>query len=118
MTDYDRARPDLFVRSGSAKALAERLGMDPAVLQQSIVSSTLTAPYIVMGPVISSVTTTEGGLSIDRHGAVRKADGGRIAGLYAAGAVAQSGMRLHGHGLHIAWAVVSGRAAGRSAAQL
>ncbi len=40
-----------------------------------------------------------------------------IPGLYAAGATGQGGLLLKGHGHHLAWAFVSGRRAGRLAAQ-
>jgi hypothetical protein len=40
-----------------------------------------------------------------------------IPGLYAAGSTGQGGLLLKGHGHHLAWAFVSGRRAGRLAAQ-
>jgi fumarate reductase flavoprotein subunit len=42
--------------------------------------------------------------------------GGPIPGLFAAGSTGQGGMLLPAHGQHLAWAFVSGRIAGRSAA--
>jgi fumarate reductase flavoprotein subunit len=42
--------------------------------------------------------------------------GQAISGLYAAGASGQGGLLLRGHGHHLAWAFVSGRIAGASAA--
>ena len=39
-----------------------------------------------------------------------------IPGLYAAGSTGQGGLLLKGHGHHLAWAFVSGRRAGRHAA--
>lgn len=43
--------------------------------------------------------------------------GSPVSGLYAAGGAAQGGMLLKGHGLHIAWAMTSGRIAGETAAR-
>jgi fumarate reductase flavoprotein subunit len=117
MNDYERARPDLFTRGADAASLAHLLGVDVAPIERALASTggRLSPPYIAMGPVVSTVTTTEGGLVVDRSCAVLDNDAATIGGLYAAGSVAQSGMTLFGHGLHIGWAVVSGRIAGRSA---
>jgi fumarate reductase flavoprotein subunit len=117
--DYERARPELVHRGATVEALARSLGADPVALAQSIAAAPkpLTAPFVALGPAVSTVTVTEGGLSVDRRCAVLRADGSPIAGLYAAGGCAQSGMRLSGHGLHIGWAIVSGRLAGAAAAQ-
>lgn len=119
MRDYERARPDLFRRGSSPSELARVLGVDGAKLQNAIASTgkNLKPPFIAMGPVVSTVTVTEGGLAVNRACAVLRQDGTPIGRLYASGGVAQGGMRLSGHGLHIAWAVVSGRIAGRSSAQ-
>lgn len=118
MSDYERARPDLFVRGNTPAELAKALNMDVASLTAALASSSLRAPYTVMGPVVSSVTTSEGGIAVDRSCAVLREDGTTFSRLFASGATAQSGMRLSGHGLHIAWAVVSGRIAGAAAARL
>lgn len=60
--------------------------------------------------------TTEGGVAInDRMEALDEA-GRVIPGLYAAGSNGMGGVVLWGHGLHIAWAMTSGRIAGRNAA--
>jgi len=47
---------------------------------------------------------------------VLDAAGQPIPGLHAAGATGQGGLLLKGHGLHLMWALVSGRTAGRAAA--
>ncbi len=70
---------------------------------------------VLLGPVISTVTVTEGGLAVDTSCRVLRRDGAPIPGRFAAGGVAQGGMRLSGHGLHIGWAIVSGRLAAQSA---
>jgi len=59
----------------------------------------------------------EGGLRVDPQHRVLDAAGQAIPGLYAAGSTGQGGLLLKGHGHHLAWAFVSGRRAGRFAAQ-
>lgn len=119
MKDYERARPDLFRMARDPGEIAALVGCELAPVQAALASSasSFRPPYFVMGPVISTVTTTEGGLVVNEDCAILDETGVPIAGLFAAGAVAQSGMALSGHGLHIAWAVVSGRRAGRSASR-
>ncbi|MEJ1158914.1 FAD-dependent oxidoreductase [Prosthecomicrobium sp. N25] len=118
--DYERARPELICRAPSTELLAAALRLDPARLEASIRSKAekLSPPFVALGPVVSTVTVTEGGLSVDDQCRVLKADGSPVERLFGVGGAAQSGMRLSGHGLHIGWAVVSGRIAGRSASQL
>jgi len=60
---------------------------------------------------------SEGGLRVDSQHRVLDAHGLPLAGLYAAGSTGQGGLLLKGHGHHLAWAFVSGRRAGRLAAQ-
>jgi predicted oxidoreductase len=48
---------------------------------------------------------------------VQRADGSVIDGLFAAGSTGQGGLLLEGHGHHLGWAFISGRIAGRNAAQ-
>lgn len=117
--DYERARPELVHRGETVEALAASLGADAEALRRSIAEAgdRLRGPFVALGPAVSTVTVTEGGLSVDRRCAVLREDGTAIDRLYAAGGCAQSGMRLSGHGLHIGWAIVSGRLAGAAAAQ-
>jgi fumarate reductase flavoprotein subunit len=77
----------------------------------------LEAPFIALGPVRSVFVHNEGGLAVDREHRVLGAHGQPIPGLYAAGATGQGGLLLKGHGHHLAWAFVSGRRAGRFAAE-
>ena len=51
---------------------------------------------------------------INRHLQVLDQDGNVIPGLYAVGQNGLGGMILWGHGLHIAWALTSGRLAGEA----
>jgi len=56
-------------------------------------------------------------LAVDGCCRVLGENGSVVPGLYAAGSAAQGGMLLKGHGLHIAWAMTSGRIAGAMAAR-
>jgi len=68
-------------------------------------------------PVRSAFVHSVGALAVDGRHRVLDAQSVPIAGLYAAGATGQGGLLLKGHGHHLAWALVSGRRAGRFAAQ-
>jgi len=115
--DYVRGRPDLVHRSRTVEGLAQLVGAPVTALRRSLADLPWRddGPFVALGPVFSMITVTEGGLDIDEQARVCTS-GGPIPGLYAAGGLAQGGMVLAGHGLHIAWAVTSGRIAGRSAA--
>jgi fumarate reductase flavoprotein subunit len=63
-------------------------------------------------------TTTEGGAAVDDSLRVLDDAGRPIPGLYAVGQTGLGGMVLWGHGLHIAWALTSGRLAGEALARL
>lgn len=113
-SDYRRGRPELVHEAPDAAALAAVLDVDPA----NLTALGLAGPLVALGPVYAMLTVTEGGAAVDTDCRVLGVDGRPIRGLYAAGGTGQGGMRLSGHGLHIAWALVSGRRAGRSAAGL
>lgn len=119
LQDYARARPDLVHRASSAEELAERIEVDADSLQRALASAPRlgSSRLLALGPVVSTVTVTEGGAVVNTQCQVLRHDGIPIQGLYAAGGVAQGGMRLAGHGLHIAWATTSGRIAGAAAAR-
>jgi fumarate reductase flavoprotein subunit len=74
-------------------------------------------PWVLLGPAKAYFTTTEGGAAIDRQFRVLRPDGTPIPGLYAVGQNGLGGMILWGHGLHIAWALTSGRMAGQIVAR-
>lgn len=74
-------------------------------------------PYVALGPVRSAFVHSEGGLMVDGQHRVLGADDQPLPGLYAAGSTGQGGLLLKGHGHHLAWAFVSGRRAGRFAAE-
>jgi succinate dehydrogenase/fumarate reductase flavoprotein subunit len=119
--DYRRNRPDVFTEAPTLAALAARLGMDADALQRSAgeggVRPLGAGPYVALGPVRSVFVHSEGGLMVDAQHRVLGADDQPLPGLYAAGSTGQGGLLLKGHGHHLAWAFVSGRRAGRFAAE-
>ena len=112
--DYERGRPDLVHWGIDAEALAAQLGFDAARFAPA--ASHLSGPLFALGPCQAMLTVTEGGAAIVACGRVLDPAGKAISGLYAAGGNGQSGLLLKGHGLHLAWAMTSGRMAGASAA--
>jgi fumarate reductase flavoprotein subunit len=111
--DYQRGRPDLVHWADDAPALARRLGFDAARFAQA--TAKLSGRVFALGPCQAMLTVTEGGAAIDAGGRVLDASGTALPGLYAAGGNGQSGLLLKGHGLHLAWAMTSGRVAGAGA---
>lgn len=131
LRDYQRTRPDLYHEAPTLQALAERLGADPATLQATVLqhNAELRArpgeqrlaiqrgPFYALGPAMTWIVFTEGGLAVSARHEVVRPDGSAIAGLFAVGSAGQGGTILAGHGHHIGWAMTSGRRAGRFAAQ-
>lgn len=119
--DYAKNRPDVYAQAPTLEALARRLGMDPAALARSAASAARhplgAGPYVALGPVRSVFVHSEGGLMVDLQHRVLGVGDQPLPGLYAAGSTGQGGLLLKGHGHHLAWAFVSGRRAGRFAAQ-
>lgn len=119
--DYRKNRPDVYAEAPTLDALACKLGMNPAALAQSVASATVRplseGPFVALGPLRPVFVHSEGGLAVDVHHRVLGADYRPLPGLYAAGSTGQGGLLLKGHGHHLAWAFVSGRRAGRLAAQ-
>jgi hypothetical protein len=105
--DYRRTRPDLVVE---ARTL-EEFGM-PRLPRDKLKDG----PYLRLGPIHSYVVLADGGLAVSTRMEVLDKAGKPIPGLYAAGSTGQGGLLLRGHGHHLAWAFVSGRIAGGSAA--
>jgi fumarate reductase flavoprotein subunit len=114
--DYASGRPDLVHRGETPEALAKVIGAgaDPF---RAAVETLRGRPLYAMGPVKAMLTVTEGGLAVDTGCRVLREGGAPVSGLYAAGSAAQGGMLLKGHGLHLAWAMTSGRIAGEMAAR-
>lgn len=130
LSDYKRTRPDLYYEAPTLEALARKMGLPDSALQASAQQfnravqarpdderKTLAqGPFYALGPVMSWIVFTEGGLAVNAHHQVIRQDGQVVEGLWAAGSAGQGGTILAGHGHHIGWAMTSGRRAGRFAA--
>lgn len=135
--DYARYRPDMYHKASSLEELALKTGMAPDVLRRTVErfrdqhaagedpdfgrtrfgDGIGNGPYYALGPMHAYVTLADGGLAVDTQLRVTSTEGEAIPGLFAAGSTGQGGLQLLNHGLHIGWAMVSGRIAGRHAAQ-
>jgi fumarate reductase flavoprotein subunit len=127
--DYRRNRPDVYTEASSLADLGRKLRMHERALEAAIEEHNASLgtkgsraplaepPFIALGPVRSVFVHNEGGLAVDRQHRVLGKEGEPIPGLYAVGATGQGGLLLKGHGHHLAWAFVSGRRAGRFAAE-
>jgi fumarate reductase flavoprotein subunit len=123
VADYLRLRPDVAVEAGSVAQLARSRGLPEGRLTATVNVHNRTAArplrgnrWALLGPAKAWFTTTEGGAAIDVHCRVLNERGAPIPGLYAVGQNGLGGMILWGHGLHIAWALTSGRLVGREIA--
>ena len=137
VADYLRLRPDVCFRASSLAELSAGRDLDAANLQAEVAafndyvtSKSLDCfgrtgdphplqdgQWMLLGPAKAYFTTTEGGAAINQQFEVLDAAGQPIAGLYAVGQNGLGGMILWGHGLHIAWAMTSGRLAGQTIMQ-
>ena len=131
--DYRKLRPDVTASAASLTQIADERGLDEELLRRSVYDyndsvatqqsdafgrhkvrhSLSKPPWYLLGPVKAYFTTTEGGAAINQRLQVLDEAGQVIPGLYAVGQNGLGGMILWGHGLHIAWAMTSGRLAGR-----
>ena len=123
--DYRRNRADIFSSGATLEALAKKLAVPAATLEQTVRAHNAGAgnrrqlgdgPYVALGPLRAVFVHNEGGLAVDREHRVLGEGDRPIAGLYAAGSTGQGGMLLKGHGHHLGWAFASGRRAGKNAA--
>ncbi|MFD0666893.1 FAD-dependent oxidoreductase [Ramlibacter sp. MAHUQ-53] len=131
LKDYRRTRPDLYFEAPTLEALARKIDVPVESLRRSVEGynrelagrpgdarqPVSQGPFYALGPVMSWIVFTEGGLAVNTRHEVIDTAGAAIPGLYAAGSAGQGGALLAGHGHHIGWAMVSGRRAGRFAAQ-
>ena len=127
LDDYRRNRPDIFHKANTIAELAQSMGVPAESLTQTLNDYNSNergnrpaieqGPYYALGPIKSYVVFTDGGLKVTDRLEVVRTDGSLIEGLYAAGSAGQGGLLLEGHGHHLGWAFISGRIAGRYAAQ-
>lgn len=129
LRDYRRTRPDLYHEATTLEGLAKRMNVPAAALQRAVDAhnqqllpgdarqAIRQGPFYALGPVMSWIVFTEGGLAVTARHEVLTRDDERIPGLFAAGSAGQGGTILAGHGHHIGWAMTSGRRAGRFAAE-
>lgn len=130
LKDYKATRPDLYYEAATIEDLAHKMGVPADTLARHVrqYNAGLDAgdgrkplakgPFYALGPVLSWIVFTEGGLAVTARHEVIKPDGAPIPGLFAVGSAGQGGTILAGHGHHIGWAMTSGRRAGRFAAEL
>jgi fumarate reductase flavoprotein subunit len=130
--DYRRMRPDVTATADSLEQLAAARHLpadalsatvdqfnrfaqgeiaDPLGRQQRV-PPLVQAQWVLLGPAKAYFTTTEGGAAINAQLQVLDQRGQLIPGLYAVGQNGLGGQVLWGHGLHIAWALTSGRLVG------
>lgn len=132
--DYKRYRPDVYHRADTLAELADSIGVDRAALKASVEdwNTAVSAgadedfgrehlgagisrgPFYALGPMNAYITLADGGLAVDDQLRVTRADDTPVEGLWAAGSTGQGGLQLLNHGLHIGWAMVSGRVVGRN----
>jgi fumarate reductase flavoprotein subunit len=131
VSDYLRLRPDIAVAGASLAEIAHARHLPSGTLEETVAGyrasfgdpSSTDVPrtggrpldgsrWVLLGPLKAYFTNTEGGAAIDHDLRVLDGSGRPIPGLYAAGQTGLGGMVLWGHGLHIAWALTSGRLVG------
>ena len=112
--DYLKLRPDVAVRGSSLDEIAKKRAIPLDHLRKSAEEGGLVkSPWVFLGPAKAYFTTTEGGVVINKKFQALDVDGNPIPGLYAVGQNGLGGQILWGHGLHIAWAMTSGRLVGQ-----
>ncbi|MGD9869179.1 MAG: FAD-dependent oxidoreductase [Hyphomicrobiales bacterium] len=129
LQEYERTRPDVVRKADSLAELARMMSVPESALQRSVADFNASlapgderlpmssGPYYALGPAISWIVFSEGGLKVDTSLRALDRDGHPIPGLYAAGSAGQGGVLLEGHGHHLGWAFTSGRLVGRNAAR-
>lgn len=114
VADYLKLRPDVAMRGVSLAELAKKRAIPLENLEKSAEEGGLVeGPWVLLGPAKAFFTTTEGGVVINKKFQATGSTGSPIPGLYAVGQNGLGGQILWGHGLHIAWAMTSGRLVGQ-----
>ena len=134
INDYLRIRPDVSRQASTLDGLAETRNLSADNLRRTVEQFNRYASgngpdafgrsgdrtplagdrWVLLGPTKAYFTTTEGGVAINDQMQVLDKDGRTIGGLYAVGSNGMGGQVLWGHGLHIAWAITSGRLVGKN----
>lgn len=123
VADYLQLRPDVACQAATLRQVAEKRGLPADKLIKSVAEfnrrerdelpALTEGPWALLGPAKAYFTTTEGGAAINRELQVLDEDDQPIPGLYAVGQNGLGGQILWGHGLHISWAITSGRLVGK-----
>ena len=124
VADYLKLRRDVAVAGDSLDAVAAARQLSAEALTETVRATNqersvnglpkLTGNrWVLLGPAKAYFTTTEGGVAIDGQFRALDMQDEPIPGLYAIGQNGLGGQVLWGHGLHIAWAMTSGRLVGR-----
>ena len=114
--DYLKLRPDIAC-TGTLQQIADHRRFPMERLQTVVREAGLSGDrWVLLGPCRAYFTTTEGGAAIDESLRVLDAAGTPILGLFAVGQNGLGGQILWGHGLHIGWALTSGRLVGKTLA--
>jgi succinate dehydrogenase/fumarate reductase flavoprotein subunit len=122
--DYLKLRPDIAIKGNSLDEIAAKCNLPIEKLTASVEANSREAtesnlpglqssPWILLGPAKAYFTTTEGGAAINQKFEVLDQNDQPIPGLYAIGQNGLGGQILWGHGLHICWAITSGRLVGQ-----
>lgn len=126
--DYLKLRADVAVQGTSLAEISSRWDIPKTALSNCVAETNRERKkgsksllegnqWLLLGPVKAYFTTTEGGADIDTNFRVLNIQGKPIPGLYAVGQNGLGGQILWGHGLHIAWAMTSGRLVGKAVSQ-
>jgi fumarate reductase flavoprotein subunit len=120
VSDYERLRSDVTARGQTIAEVAQIRGLPAGSVEATVAEYNRIAerplergPWVLLGPAKAYFTTTEGGAAIDNNLRVLDESGKVIPGLYAVGQNGLGGQILWGHGLHIGWAITSGRLVGK-----
>ena len=115
--DYLKLRPDIAVQANDLNTLALSRNLPSNNLRTTVDEAGMTGSrWVLLGPARAWFTTTEGGAAINQRFQVLDQQSIPIPRLYAVGQNGLGGQVLWGHGLHIAWAITSGRLCGRALA--
>ncbi|MCA9213594.1 MAG: FAD-dependent oxidoreductase [Planctomycetales bacterium] len=118
VADYLKLRPDIAKTAPDLDSIARLRKLPKENLRAAADSAGLKGNrWVLLGPARAWFTTTEGGAAINQSFEVLDEAGTPIPGLYAVGQNGLGGQILWGHGLHIAWAITSGRLCGKALAQ-